>query len=165
MKSFTKCGLCGIILSAAFLTGGGCDGKAEQSNKALTLGAQIAKSATAHPTAPLNVAELTDFQWDRLYIFAPFASHDDIQESLGFAWPNVSKTHIHHSDVNTLLVFVKDKQVAGWIEYPRVKADFSLVSSMTGYAPKDATFNIKTTKAWPAVAIARTPVLANGKAK
>lgn len=166
MKRSTKSGfaksvaVCGLIVAGALAAAaGGCDRNVEQPNAALTLGSQLRK-ATTRPAAPINVAELTDFAWDRLFIFAPFTAHNDIHESLGFHWSGVATTNIHQSDVNTLLVFVKDQRVLGWCEYPRVKADFSLVSSTTGYAPKDAVFNIRTEKAWPTVAMAKAPVKA-----
>jgi hypothetical protein len=145
-----------LAASIAGLVGVGCDkGHDNQPNAAATLGAVIARAATTQPHEKIDLARLTDFDWDRLYIFGPHSKRDEIESALGFDWPGVSKTKIAKSDEVTLLVFTKDKAVAGWLEYPRLKADFSFVASSKGYTREEARFAIKSENTWPVVAQTR----------
>jgi hypothetical protein len=143
------CGLT-VIVSA------GCSKPADdQPNAAALLGAKIARTAATQPSERIDLAQLTDFDWDRLYIFGPHTKRDEVQNALGYEWAGVSKTKIARSDEISLLVFTKDRKVVGWLEYLRLKADFSFVSSSTGYTRDEARFAIRAEKPWPVVAQTR----------
>ena len=146
-----------LVASMAAVVGvAGCGGGDDnQPNAAATLGAVIARAATTQPGEKIDLARLTDFDWDRLYIFGPHAKKSEIESALGFDWPGVSKTKIAKSDEVALLVFTKEKKVVGWLEYPRLKADFSFVSSSKGYTREEARFAIKSESTWPVVAQSR----------
>src|SRR5688500_10513609 len=83
----------------------GCDNtQAPQAgNAAATLGAAITRAAAAQPGERIDLAKLSDFDWQRLYIFGPHARESEIESALGFDWLGVSKTKIAKSDEVSLL--------------------------------------------------------------
>jgi hypothetical protein len=40
----------------------------------------------------IKLKDLTDFKWDRVYIFTPYTRHEKIDEALGFVWQPASTT-------------------------------------------------------------------------
>ncbi|MFC6458559.1 MULTISPECIES: hypothetical protein [Paenibacillus] len=65
-------------------------------------------------TAPLYVRELTDFVWDKLYLFGPYTTHTQINERLGYEW---TKNTLRLSDESSsLLVFVHDGKVVQYLD-------------------------------------------------
>ncbi len=59
------------------------------------------------------MTDVADFDWDQMYAFCCYTRDIDVSETIGFAWgsgDNLSLT----SDSMILLVFVRDKEVAGW---------------------------------------------------
>ncbi|AFY70855.1 putative lipoprotein [Thalassoporum mexicanum PCC 7367] len=82
----------------------------------------------------------TQLDWDRVYIFAPYTSIDQINESLGYAWATDRTTTIYQSDRISLLVFTKAGQVVGYVEYPRSRGDFAGLARDGGYSTEEAVF-------------------------
>ena len=72
----------------------------------------------------VNIKDLTDFQWDNLYIFTPYTFIDSIHVYLGFKWSHAIFTGINNRDDMNLLVFTNNNKVVSYIEYPRSKGDF-----------------------------------------
>jgi hypothetical protein len=72
----------------------------------------------------IDIAGLTPFNWDTLYIFKPYTSVQAINDSLGFIWKEVDKTFINHTDGFNLLVFTIDRSVVKYIQWPRNEGDF-----------------------------------------
>lgn len=65
-------------------------------------------------TAPLYVRELTDFVWDKLYLFGPYTTHTQINERLGYEW---TKNSLRLSDESSsLLVFVHGGKVVQYLD-------------------------------------------------
>jgi hypothetical protein len=70
----------------------------------------------------IDLATLTDFEWDRLYLIFPYSGADGIREALGFDWLPVSPAEaavmgnlLLSSDELYLLVFVRGaRDVTGW---------------------------------------------------
>lgn len=75
----------------------------------------------------LNIADLTPFKWDELYIFKPYTSIVEINESLGFEWEKSKKTAINYADGFNLLIFIEKSKVIHYINWPRNKGDFSKI--------------------------------------
>lgn len=54
---------------------------------------------------------ISSFEWDKAHLIDPYTSREDVAGQLGFDWPEVGRTGIHHSEGAQLLVFVKGTRV------------------------------------------------------
>ena len=72
----------------------------------------------------IDLAEVTDFEWDRLVFVHPYGNVNNVLEETGTRWRN-PVTHIQYSDVSTLLLFVRDDNVIAFVHFPRNKIDIS----------------------------------------
>jgi len=93
----------------------------------------------------INLADLTPFSWDELYIFKPYTPLSDIEESLGFVWKEANKTFINQEDGFNLLVFIEKKDVIHYTKWPRSKGDFSKIEK-SKYLYDSAKFILKREK-------------------
>ncbi|MBQ2801188.1 MAG: hypothetical protein IJF03_07350 [Lachnospiraceae bacterium] len=57
----------------------------------------------------VDIQELTEFEWDSLYIFSPYTSKKEIEEVIGFESENIVDNMADES--TTYLLFVKDNMV------------------------------------------------------
>ena len=90
----------------------------------------------------VRLDDLTDFAWDRVHVFDPYASQATIDRGLGFAWPEAKRTGIGDSDGVALLVFVKDGSVVRYVRQRRM-ADFAGLGCERGLAPVEAVFVVR----------------------
>ena len=65
----------------------------------------------------VDVNALTDFSWEKAYVFTPYTTSEYITEKWGFNWKN--STGIDYRDDINLIVFVKDKKEVKYIELSR----------------------------------------------
>lgn len=116
----------------------------EQSKSDLkeTLFSVVAKKHGSEDSVMVSLNELTDFQWQRMFIFAPYTPIQKIHKSLGFEWDRAEKTNIHMRDDICLLVFVSNNRVVQYFEYPRNHGDFSEIHVERGFAPSEALFEV-----------------------
>ncbi len=91
----------------------------------------------------IDINSLSRFQWDKLHIFTPYMSYEDIKAELGFDWPYAKMTGIEWDDGICLLVFVKDTKVVKYLVYPRHVGDFLTIGKKGGYSPEEAVFEVK----------------------
>lgn len=71
----------------------------------------------------INLLQLTDFEWEHAYLFAPYTDQEQINETLGFEYND--KSQIANRDDIYLLVFVKQNKVIAYAEMDRQQADFT----------------------------------------
>ncbi|CAN1209438.1 hypothetical protein TUMEXPCC7403_04390 [Tumidithrix helvetica PCC 7403] len=105
------------------------------------LRAEISKQSKLSGTS-LKLRSLTAFDWDKVYIFPPYTSVDEIQKSLGFPWKAAESSRIFEREDISLLVFVKRNQVVQYLAYPRSKGDFADIKALNGLTPDQAAFAI-----------------------
>lgn len=89
----------------------------------------------------LDLAALTPFAWDRMYVFGPYTDHSRVERTLGFKWPEYAQTTIASSDSVCLLLFVAEGRIVHWCEQPR-SVDFVKLAGPHGYSPSDARFMV-----------------------
>ncbi len=65
---------------------------------------------------------LTDFDWDKGFLFTPYSSQEGIDEKLGVYFKDPS--NMDWRDDIYLLVFMKDDKVVQYVEMDRHGADF-----------------------------------------
>lgn len=89
----------------------------------------------------VDLSTVTTFSWDRAYIFGPYTEGSEIDAVVGKSWRDSCFTTIAGSDGLTLLLFTRDEQAVGCIEFPRDQADFeSLESYESGFSVQEARF-------------------------
>lgn len=85
--------------------------------------------------------EFDEFDWQRVYVFAPYSTRVTVEARLGFAWPEYKDTSVEMSDSVCLVVFVSDGAVVGWYEQSR-DIDLSDLDSAEGYSRDEAVFGV-----------------------
>lgn len=89
----------------------------------------------------IDINALTDFPWDKAYIFTPYTPKEHVTKKLGFNWRN--SIGIDYRDDINLIVFVKGKRVVKYIELSRKYGDFDVQDIENEIMPDHA---IKTLK-------------------
>lgn len=90
----------------------------------------------------VNFAEIAPFEWERMFVFSPYTSHEQIERSLGFPWSGVESTSIDLNDSVNLIVFSRDHSVVCWLEHFRGEGDFESLDRMDGYPKNEAVFEL-----------------------
>jgi hypothetical protein len=85
----------------------------------------------------IDISSITPFEWEKLYLFSPYSTAEQIFKTLGFT--DDIKSYISADDGIILFVFVKDKKVVQYLDYPR-NPDFNSVVRESGYSPSEAIF-------------------------
>ncbi len=111
--------------------------------KAIERSAQIASTST-NPV--VTVSQLTDFQWDKLFVFGPYTPVQKIHAQLGYTWTDAEKTHIDSLDTFNLFVFVKDGKVVRYFKLPRAIGDFQALEARNVFTPGNDIFEVKSVK-------------------
>jgi hypothetical protein len=94
-----------LVLGALLVTGLGIAARASQGFPNIELAEEV--RLAARQDDPL-LADVTPFEWDRVCVFPPQASMDDVDDQLGFEWGVIGGDP---SGDRTLLVFVRDGEV------------------------------------------------------
>ncbi|MCM3655363.1 hypothetical protein [Metabacillus litoralis] len=89
----------------------------------------------------VDLNALTDFSWEKAYIFPPYTTSEYMTEKLGFKWNNA--TGIDYRDDINLIVFVKDKKVVKYIELPRKYGDFASGDIENGITPENSIVTVE----------------------
>ncbi|MBX7170036.1 MAG: hypothetical protein K1X72_03690 [Pyrinomonadaceae bacterium] len=92
--------------------------------------------------SPLEIKKLTDFSWDKLYIFTPYTPTKVINETLGFESKIIKDIEMDSQEEINLLVFVKDNKLTTLVEFPRRSGDFDKISNPNGFTQENAKFNV-----------------------
>jgi hypothetical protein len=95
------------------------------------------------PGAVIDFAEVAPFPWDRLYIFGPYTSPEHVHKCLGFGWPEYRWASIRDSDGVNLVVFVRDRKVVHWFEFPRKNGELGYLDDPKGYTREEARFRVQ----------------------
>jgi hypothetical protein len=94
-----------LVLGALLVTGLGIAARATQGFPNIELAEEV--RIAARQGDPL-LAEVTPFGWDRVCVFAPQATTEDVDAALGFEWGVIGGDP---TGDRTLLVFVADDEV------------------------------------------------------
>jgi hypothetical protein len=118
---------------------------------ALVLAGCVAASTTqGQPLDPAVVgrektfdfAASMPFDWDRMYVIAPYGDRGQIEDVLGFPWPDADKSRIGTEDTVNLVIFVKDGKVVSWYDQPTT-VDLAAIAKGSAYYRTDAKFNVR----------------------
>ncbi|MGE6755451.1 hypothetical protein ACQKFO_18710 [Rossellomorea sp. NPDC071047] len=75
-------------------------------------------------TKEINIKPLTDFKWDKAYLFEPYTPQEHIEKRMGAEFEDPS--NIRSRDDIYLIVFLNDGNVVQYAEISRQKTDFSI---------------------------------------
>ena len=89
----------------------------------------------------IEVSAATTFSWQRLYIFGPYTSPLEIDDTVGRSWRKKCYTYIRNSDVINLLVFTDGKTVVQCLDYPMIEGWFP--EFREGISSQEALFTVE----------------------
>lgn len=88
----------------------------------------------------IDLADFTDFNWDRVFVFPPYTALDTIDAAIGYGWARGVNLSLPVNGSVNLLVFIRDGRVVRHIEMPRSEADFSGAAEQSPFTPQTARF-------------------------
>jgi hypothetical protein len=80
----------------------------------------------------VSLERMTDFAWDQVVFFGPYARRDAVQRALGFDWPAYEDAWFPQTDLYNLVVFVEGRRVTRWWKLRRCAPDID--KSLVGVA-------------------------------
>jgi hypothetical protein len=103
----------------------------------------VARKRGNNKEVTVKLKDLTDFKWDRVYIFPPYTRLETIDNDLGFVWPQARSIRIDYRDDINLIVFTDNKQAVAYVEHPRSLGDLDGNYKREGYSPDEAIFIVE----------------------
>lgn len=86
------------------------------------LEASILSIVEANKVDKIDINSLTDFTWDKAFIFTPYTPQERINEQLGVCFKDPSNLHMR--DDIYLLVFLNEEKVVQYAKIYRQQSDF-----------------------------------------
>lgn len=83
------------------------------------------KKSVASGGKVLDLAVVTDFDWDSLLIITPYANFDDTEKVLNIDLGRTKHSRIESRDDINQLIFYKGREPVKMVEYPRHYGDFA----------------------------------------
>ena len=103
-----------------------CDGSSNRIANDFSAAAQISLSNHVNT---VSFSAVTQFKWDKVYIFTPYTGQTEIDTALGYHWSSSAKNRIAESETESLIVFTRNGKVVQYVEFPRSLGSFE--SSLT----------------------------------
>jgi hypothetical protein len=103
----------------------------------------VARKRGSKEEVTIKLKDLTDFKWDRVYIFPPYTALETIDSDLSFVWPRARSVHIDDRDDINLIIFTDNRQVVAHVEHPRSLGDLDGSYKREGYSPDEAIFMVE----------------------
>jgi hypothetical protein len=100
----------------------GCNQKGIQHN--MDLEGSIYTIVEDENNSEITVNPLTDFKWDKAFLFEPYTPQEHIEEQLGVDFEDTS--NISSREDIYLLVFLNDEKAIQYAEIYRQKSNFSI---------------------------------------
>lgn len=70
----------------------------------------VIENEIANHREPINLATLTNFEWDNYLIIGPYSLIENVEKKYKIDLSNISENGIEYSDYYYILVFIKDKK-------------------------------------------------------
>ena len=87
----------------------------------------------------IDFSTVTQFSWERLYIFGPYSVCKHINEIIGVNWLDCKSTGIEYNENGSLFVFVENQRV---IQYMIYEGIFTNAVKTQGFSFQEAHFII-----------------------
>lgn len=99
---------------------------------------------TVEKSNEINFAKITNFEWDKMYIFTPYSIPKDILNNDGIS-PRNSKFNIEVLDSINMIGFVKSDKLVAFVELPRNYGGVDLTNYIK-FSKEETKFNISQDK-------------------
>ena len=107
----------------------------------------LAEQAEGRIGTTVNLADLSPFRWDRMYVFGPGTPVATVRDSVGTSWPGLAHFGAATPDTVNLLIFVGEGRVLAAAAHPRRHGDVAPARAGRGYTPAEALFRVDSTGA------------------
>lgn len=141
--------VCGLVF-VAYLLGSCIGGQSDRQEQELLLSklkAVVESKQRTNEEVVLRLKDQTGFDWDRVYIFTPYTSMDQIDKALGHTWHGARSTGIDKLDRFYLMVFTSGGKVVHHLRYPvelgAVIYQYGADQKMEGFSPEEAVFRVE----------------------
>jgi hypothetical protein len=92
-------------------------------------------------SSEIDFSKITDFEWDRMYIFHPYALVDRVFEEEGIKIPN-NNFNVEYFDTINMLAFVKGDRLVTFVELPRDICRAQFDKDIMRFNKEEAKFHI-----------------------
>jgi hypothetical protein len=106
------------------------------------LAAEVERKRSSDNAVEIRLKEITDFEWDRVFIFPSYTSHQRIDDDLGLVWQPARRIDMSVRDDVNLIVFTGNGKVVFYVAHPRGRGDFDGAYKREGYSPDEAIFTV-----------------------
>jgi hypothetical protein len=118
----------------------GCQQSSYESNFNRSLGDAL--SVAVRKGSLVDLKDISEFDWDSVFIFPPYTSQSEINQALGYEWKDSQKTGISSDDTINLMVFVEGGEVKRYCRVSRKVADFRLPAGKRSFDRFQARFAV-----------------------
>ena len=88
----------------------------------------------------IDISALTDFEWDRLFVFEHYSTPKYINNTLGTFWLCSEFTMTPHQQNMSLFVFMNDGHVVQYFEISRITKVDATTNKNLGYSIEESNF-------------------------
>lgn len=93
----------------------------------------------------LKLGELTNFEWDSVFVFPPYTSFNEVRSEVKCDWNELEGTNIDRDDMICLLLFKNKGILNRYLLHSRAKGDFSRIK-ITAFSKESAIFKVRAKK-------------------
>lgn len=91
----------------------------------------------------VDLGTAAPFDWDRVAIFEPYTTGNQVRDTLGFAWDSQAVAQLGSNDSHDLLLFCKEQRVVAEMRVPAGALDFSRSIVSQSFGRPDARFSVR----------------------
>jgi hypothetical protein len=101
----------------------GMSGRGDGAGTADRLSTAVKDAVAQDRPGPIDLAQVTTFDWDAVWFFGPYSKPAQIERRLGFPWSGARKYQMDWRDDAVLVVFTRQREVVRSLAFPRVEGD------------------------------------------
>ena len=117
-----------------------CFGQERDYEKLFLSNLEAIISSQTEQEVVIDISKITDFEWEELFVFRPYTTGNQINESLGIKWSDETKSSVVESESYSLFVFMDKGKVVLDIFVPRsISKDFGFLEQIK-FSKSDAKF-------------------------
>jgi hypothetical protein len=104
---------------------------------------RVLASAVQSGRPTVHLRDLPGPPWERVHIFGPYTSRQQVASALGFPWNDgAAARELERSDGLNLLLFVRGGRVVLTVRHRRDEGDFGPESLRRGFSVNEAEFRV-----------------------
>ncbi len=138
-------GLFALVVMLGLITMISCSEKSDMTNNQAVsnyLDKELAQAVSQGSNRKISLANLSIIEWDKLYIYGPYTTNDDIASDIGGVNTQIIDASIEDRDDICLLIFTYKSNIKLSLVYPRKNFDFSTISTKNPVQREAAVFRL-----------------------